>query len=104
MVSDLLKSICCSLYRMPSTLLLDIVIGNSTFEEQLQQGNVSVTSTNAGREYDSSQIEMIQKAYCQFVHHLDSKILCLQILAHAFLCKYVSFLLPLCGLFAPSYP
>ena len=90
MVSHLLKSICCSLKIMPSTLLLDIMMGNRTFEEQLQQGQVPSGSTNSGREYDGSQIEMIQNAYFHFIDHLNSKVLCLQILAHAFLYKYVT--------------
>ena len=65
-------------------------MGNRTLEEQLHQEQMPSASVNSGKEYDSSQIEMIHNTYFHFVDHLNSKILCLQILAHAFLYKYVS--------------
>ena len=89
MISHLLKSVCCALAGMPSALFLDIVVGNRTFEEQLQDGQVPVTSSGVARKYDDSQIGTIQETYHQYINHLDSEILCLQILANTFLCKYV---------------
>ena len=87
MLSHLLKSACCAINGMPSTLLLDLVLGNRTFEEQLQQGSVPNQSSNGSRDFDTSQTAMIQKAYFQFIELLNSDVLCLQILAHAILCK-----------------
>ena len=88
-ISHLLKSVCCALTGMPSALFLDIVVGNRTFEELLQDGHMPATASDVARKYDDSQIGTIQETYHHYINHLESEVLSLQILAHTFLCKYV---------------
>lgn len=89
-ISHLLKSVCCALTGMPSALFLDIVVGNRTFEELLQDGHMPATASDVARKYDDSQIGTIQETYHHYINHLESEVLCLQILAHTFLCKLMT--------------
>lgn len=87
MLTSLLKSICCSFSGMPSTLLLDIVLENDTFEEQLQRGSLPDASRLSTNDFNPLQIRMVQNTYNLFIDQLKSEVLSLQVLAHEVLCK-----------------
>eukprot|EP00795_Rhopilema_esculentum_P017589 gene17589-9227_t len=83
----LLNAVCNALIRMPSTLLVDILLDTKTVEEKLRQGSDLNPSQPEGRSLNDSQAEVINKMFCMFIDQLKSEVCCLQVTAYALLCK-----------------
>ena len=83
----LLNAVCNALIRMPSTLLVNILLDTKTVEEALRQGSDLDSSQSEGRSFNDSQAEVIKEMFCIFIDQLKSEVCCLQVTAYALLCK-----------------
>ena len=85
--SNLLQAVSSALIEMPSTLLLDILLGNKTFEQQLKEGSIPEVTRIESADFSGIDANKIQKMYCIYFEQLKSDVLPLQVVANAFLCK-----------------